>query len=132
MKIRDEIINTSYAFCIGKKLVQNGYKVGDEIWAAAYSLCRTKESNSTKCQPVKGILSDNRYGEPLNPGSDNICYFVPYGKKGKPSYSKCTHVESRQYATTEAEAIELYNDAIQATVNELLQLKTEVEKDFIR
>lgn len=132
MKITGNKLNSAVFNSIDKKLLDNGFKAGDEIYATAYSPNNSKEAKALKCLPTKGILSYTCYQD-IAPDKypDQIRYFIPYGKKGKLSYSKAVRVESRQYATTEAEAIEIYNDAVRVTAEMFEQLKNETLADII-
>lgn len=132
MKITGEKLNSTEFMTIVKKLHKSGFHAGDELYAAAYSPNDNKESKHLNCRPTKGILSCSKYAD-VQPDTypDTIKYFIPMGKNGKLSYSKVVRVESRQYATTEAEAIEIYNDAVQMTADMFERLKNETLNDLI-
>lgn len=111
------IIGTSY------RLREAGYKVGDEVWACEYEYNFGKESVELKCLPCKGILTQMSR-ESLKPSEkshkaviqagheDSIGYFVPYGKGGKPSWSKAVKLYSRHYARDEESCKALYEQRV--------------------
>lgn len=112
------------------KLVAS-FKAGDEIWACSYSL-----DDESKRKPMKGILSPCRYEkdyeEEKKKGSTYFNYFIPYKKDGSLSWKKAVKVYSLKYATTEDEAIEIYNDSIESHIaahkKEIAALRKELIK----
>lgn len=132
MKITGKILNGSSFVRIAKDLRDNGFHAGDEIYATAYGLNVSKETKALKCPPVLGVLSCTHYKSvPIDKNPDKIEYFIPYGKRGDLCYSKAVLVESRQYATTKAEAIEIYNDAVKMTADMFEKLKNDTLSDMI-
>jgi hypothetical protein len=107
----------------GREIKRNGFKTGDEIYAAAYRLNSTKTSNALKCLPVKGVFSCSKYEDVPVDDTPDIRYFIPYGKSGKLLFSKAVDVDSRQYATTYEEAVEVYNKAISNVAEKFEELK---------
>ena len=108
--------------------VSTYFAIGDEVWACAFHYSHNKESKSLHQKPVLGVLmagdtlySHNSkmermrsyYDKEPNPG-----YFVPFKKNSKElAWSKSVMLSSRCYASTEEEAIQLYNDLITEAID---------------
>lgn len=116
---------------MGYMLKAAGFKAGDELWATAYSLNSPKDTKALKCTPVKGVLSMSN--KMIELSDKDYCpeYFIPYGKNGKPVFSRAVNVASRVYATTQEEAVDLYNDAVTQIVNMFTSLRDEACADYI-
>lgn len=73
---------------------------GSVVWAYAFKETHTKDGMRLKQKPVKGRVTGRR--------------FIPFKKNSQTEYamSKAIAVDSRNYADTEAEAIEGYNELI--------------------
>ena len=87
------------------------------IWACAYETTSTKENMSLKCMPVKGIISDK--------------YFIPYKKNGGLKMSGRVKRESRSYADTYEECVEMYNFFVNKRMEQLQKLLEESAKDLL-
>lgn len=94
------------------------FKVGDEVWACAFEYDSYKEGRALFQVPVLGVFTNSRTGAKnkdklKNSSTARIKYFVPLKKDGiEPMYSKVVNLESRCYATTKEECIELYHELI--------------------
>lgn len=131
MKITGDILpNGDFRF-IRNEVRSKGFRPGDEVWALRYALTTTRKGERLlKNYPVRGIFASN---DRLwaNTGMTCIDYFVPYGPSGRLCYSKAVSVDYRQYATTKGEAIELYNENIQAVADTYRQKMLDVLKDKV-
>lgn len=117
------------------KLEKCGCKPGDEVWACAFSFTYDKESMRYSQRPVRGILACSNkevtHNALMAKGSDYTGYFVPYGAKGKLSWSKAVSCSARKFATTEQECIEMYNDSIRGIIDSLKKQEEELESELI-
>lgn len=87
-----------------------------EIWAYAYSVNTSKETNSLKCKPVLGKIINNKFYELKANGQ----------LKNKSVYSY-----SRKYADTYAEATFEYNKCIDKCIKKLEDLIEAYQKEKI-
>lgn len=124
-------LNKTRFYGMGYKLKDAGFKAGDELWATAYSLNNPKDTKALKCTPVKGVLSMSNKTIELSDKDHYPVYFIPYGKNGKPVFSRAVNVASRVYATTQKEAVELYNEAVTQIVNMFTSLRDAAYADHI-
>lgn len=112
-----------------------GCKPGDEVWACAFSFTYDKESMRYSQKPVRGILACSNkeavHNELMAKNSESIGYFVPYGVKGKLSWSKAVSSSAREFATTEQECIEMYNDSIRGIIDSLKKQVEDLEGEII-
>lgn len=127
------VISNSY------ELSKSNLKVGDTVWACAYKLGSDVESMRYIQRPIKGVLTTSKDKK----NNDNfmalgetdtgyIQYFVPYKKNGVDlSWSKAVSIYSRKIATTEEEAISLYNKLIDDYVEYFTEKIEEIKKDKI-
>lgn len=98
------------------------YQNKTPIWAVAYDIDNDTLNVRLRSLPTKGQIT--KYGY--------YSYkFTPFNKKGELRKSGEVHWDSRAYADTEEEAIELYNELVQDRINELLRMAKEAEADFI-
>lgn len=93
---------------------------GDEIWACAFEEAQNRTARKLAQKPVRGILT--HYNNELAHNSMDLSvwkpirYFVPYGKNGKPVWSRAVQVGSRLYADTEDECRMAYDSAVLSAV----------------
>lgn len=94
------------------------------IWAVAYSVNDTTEHNDLLCKPTLGEI--RQYGN-YRSGS-----FFPY-KKGTTEVRTTGGVnfQSRMYADTYEEAVELYNELVQKRIDNLFSMVIKAEADKI-
>lgn len=106
--------------------VDDNFKVGDSAWACAYSFATNKETRLLYQEPIKGEFVAGK-DEAQNTDllqryaakgvAPSIGYFVPYKKDGVSlAWSKKIDAQSRMYATTRDECVELYNDKIDSHI----------------
>lgn len=96
--------------------------VGKPIWAVAYDINNENLYPRLKKKPVLGEIFRARWG----------FLFVEYKKDGKTlRESGEVNFESRVYADTEKEAIEMYNTLVQDKINLLYKIIEDAEDDKI-
>lgn len=95
---------------------------GDKVWAYACELPRTNRGLKFSSKPVYGVLSNSKAEDNFNQGKKAM-YFIPF-KKGTeiPDWGKGVERMSRDYATTEQEAIEDYNRKVNEAINKLTEI----------
>ena len=112
----------------------SNFKSGDTVWACNYEYNpESQHDDATTQLPVKGILASSRrkdeHANTLANGSAYINYFIPLRSNGKPNWQKALPAYSLNYATTELECKELYNELIDANIEwhkaEVARLKKE-------
>lgn len=99
---------------------KTNFKVGDTIWACNYRATLDKEGLRYIQTPIQGIFSfansEKEHEKAIQQGKVGagcIKYFIPLKKNGtEPAWSKAVSIEAREYATTEEECKELYNELI--------------------
>lgn len=112
-------------------------KPGTKIWACAYDFDKSKTSHSLIQKPVYGMIRGYgwRYQDFLNVTEETSygTYFVPFKKNSKTELatSKEVRIESRVYADTYEECVELYNELVKERVEWFLRRASEVERDYI-
>jgi len=100
----------------------NSFNVGDILWGCAYAYNQCADSAADLIQtPIKGILSPCRHEKDHADAMANqtkfINYFIPMKKDGKtPSWQKAMKVYTLNYASTEVECCEMYNETIDANI----------------
>lgn len=82
-------------------------KHGDKVWACSYNYDRNRTEKRTVCKPVYGEIRKDGYCK----------YFVPYKKDGTLRTSGKVHAYSRDYADSEKECVDLYNQKIQDRID---------------
>lgn len=95
----------------------NVHKVGDEIWACAYTESNDKDGIVHYQEPIQGVLVStlNKRTKTLDSREGSIDFFVPYKKSSKElAWSKVVSASARLYADTREESIQQYNDRIQS------------------
>lgn len=117
-------------------LTDNGFSVGDTIWACAFKYTYSKDGMRFSQTPIHGMLTvgntEASHNARLGRGVTNPSHFVPFKKDGKSlSWSKAVEISSRKFATTEKECAKLYNEL----VNECISWHTieieELKKMFV-
>lgn len=113
------------------------FKAGDIVWGCAYGYKEQDGDGLAVTQlPTQGMLSPCRYEKEWENAKQNptqyISYFVPLKKDGKPSWKKAIPAYSLNYASTEDECKELYNEAVNANIEwhkkEISRLRKELIK----
>lgn len=96
--------------------------VNSPIWAVAYDINDDTEYRRLSCLPVYGEITGKGY---------SYCFY-PY-KKGTLDKRETGRVsfQSRMYADTYEEAVELYNELVQKRIDNLYRLIKDAEKDFL-
>ena len=101
-----------------------GYDIRDlpiesPLWGVAYDINDDTEYRRLSCLPVCGEITEKGY-------------FHPY-KKGTLDRKITGRVgfQSRMYADTYEEAVELYNELVQKRIDNLCRLIKDAEKDFL-
>lgn len=120
-------------YCLKRYDIKNG----DDMWACAYQVTYNKDGIRYVQKPVKGKLVSSKYQstyeEDIQKGLTDLKYikfFVPYKKNGIDlAWSKAVGIESRQYATTEEESREIYNEEIESYINMHKRMIEELEND---
>lgn len=87
------------------------------IWGCAYSTNNTEKTMALRKKPVKGIIKDSNFYE--------------LKKNGEPKKSGVVHMSARDYADTETECIELYNQKVQKQIDFLHKLADSCKEDLI-
>lgn len=100
------------------------------IWGFAYSINDDTEDKRLICLPVQGEISEN-----INRDYkiwSKYC-FIPY-KKGTNTKRKSGVVDfnSRMYADTYEEAVEMFNELVQQRINNLYQMAEKAKADMIK
>lgn len=95
-----------------------------DLYGFAYEINDDTKDCRLSCRPVLGTI--------IYEGG-KIYYFVPY-KKGTQELRKSGRVlfESRMYADTYNEAVEMYNELVQKRIEKLKEMIQEAEKDKIQ
>lgn len=104
---------------------QSKAPVGKPIWGLAYDINDDTERHDLKCEPVLGEIVNNglRY---------NSLRFVPYKKGTKVKRgSGSVRRDSRMYADTYEEAVEMYNDLVQRRIDNLQRMIESAKSDMI-
>lgn len=100
------------------------------IWGFAYSINDGTEDKRLICLPVQGEISENinRHYKIWS----KYC-FIPY-KKGTNTKRKSGVVDfnSRMYADTYEEAVEMFNELVQQRINNLYQMAEKAKADMIK
>jgi hypothetical protein len=114
------------------------FKAGDVVWGCSYAY-REKDGDGLAVTqlPVLGMLLPCRYEKEWEEAKKNnipyISYFVPLKKDGKtPSWKKAMPAYALNYASTEDECKEMYNDAVLSNIewhkSEISRLRKELIK----
>lgn len=90
------------------------------MWLA-YDINDDTERHDLRCEPVLGEIVDN-----------GLRYFVPYKKGTKVKRgSGSVRRDSRMYADTYEEAVEMYNDLVQRRIDNLRRMIESAKSDMI-
>jgi len=87
------------------------------IWACAYKESESNKSLILNCKPVRGEITEDEK-------------FIEYKSNGRLS-RKIVYADSRKYADTYEECVELYNSLVQERIDGLLNIISYAKKDFI-
>lgn len=96
----------------------NDLPIDKPIWAFAYTIKNDTAQRTYYSLPVCGEI--NEHG-----------VFRPYKKNGDLSGSKYYNFNSRSYADTYEEAVEMYNELVQKRIDRLKAAIEDAKKDFI-
>lgn len=98
------------------------------VWGFAYSINDDTEDKRLICLPVQGEIHENTDCHKWN----KYC-FSPY-KKGTNTKRKSGVVDfnSRMYADTYEEAVEMFNELVQQRIDNLYQMAEKAKTDMIR
>lgn len=110
--------------------VKDHFKVGDIVYACAYTPTYNKEGRHNYQKPIRGMLvldnSEERCEKRAKAGYDEPRYFVPFKKNGKDlAWSKAVTVYSRYFTDDENESKEYYNKLVR---EQLHWHQAEIEK----
>ena len=102
--------------------------INKPIYGFAYDVNNDTEHRRLNCLPVLGEIIHNKS---CNRWSNYV--FVPY-KKGTKQKCKSGIVDfnSRTYADTYEEAVEMFNELVQKRIDELNRMANEAIKDMIK
>ena len=103
-------------------------KLGNIVWACAFSLQDNKEGMHLFTKPVKGMMTlgnTEDYNDKLTKqvGYPRLSYFVPFKLRSNQSsyedlaWSKAVAISARKYASTEQEAVDRYNSMIESQIS---------------
>lgn len=107
------------------KNLADRWKPGDTVWGSAFAYNRTGNGLAAHQTPILGILAATQYEITRANGYSTIRYFVPLAADRKtPAWSRAVDILSRDIADTEQEAIEMYNEHVNARLK-VLQAMTE-------
>lgn len=101
------------------KEVQDGQKV----WACAYELNHSKESNALKCEPVYGVIT-------MSEKYRGCGWFTKLKANGE-SCKTIINFMSREYTDTREEAVKLYNELITKKISYMEELIDDMRRDMI-
>lgn len=106
----------------------NKLPLNKPVWGFAYDINDDTKHRRLSCFPVLGEISENDIKEKWS-----IYCFFPY-KKGTKQKRKSGAVDfnSRYYADTYEEAVEMYNELVQQRIDNLNRMVKEAEKDKIK
>lgn len=96
----------------------NDLPINKPIWAFAYTIKNDTAQRTYYSSPVCGEI--NEHG-----------VFHPYKKNGDLSGSKYYNFNSRSYADTYEEAVDMYNELVQKRIDRLKAAIEDAKKDFI-
>lgn len=130
MKYYHEI--KSHSFSDGTDFTyDSGYNIselpiGKPVYGFAYDVNDDTLQNRLRCLPVLGEI-DKRY-----PYYSDVYNFFPY-KKGTTERRNTgsVDVQSRMYADTYEEAVEMYNELVQKRIDNLYNMIKDTENDKI-
>lgn len=97
---------------------------GSTVWAYAFSENGLKDGMRLKQTPIKGRIVNR---------PDARSEFIPFKKGSNVAYarSKAVHIDSRNYADTEAEAAEGYNELVNKQIEWYKKKITALENERI-
>lgn len=110
--------------CTDSHLVNNHWKPGDVVWATSVrpSAQRGAKDNLALVKPQRGILAAGdaqvKHERFVAASEFARCtHFVPFAKSGsKLSWSKAVTIYARDFASTEREATEIYNEKLRIEI----------------
>ena len=103
--------------------------VGEPIYGFAYNVNDDTEQRRLSCKPVLGEIVST---ENIKCGLWSRYVFVPY-KSGTTEKRKSGYVDfdSRMYASTYVEAVEMYNELVQERIDNLYSMINSAKEDII-
>ena len=109
-----------YTDSLQKRKLEDGTK----IWACAYAFNNDKDTMGLKQEPIYGIIS--------RPKGSWRAFFVPFKKNSSGlATSKKVLIDSRDYADSYDECLEVYNERIQQKIRWFNQRIEEIKNDLI-
>lgn len=106
------------------EIKRNSLKLGDKVWACAYDYNYNRTEKALIQQPV--------YGEIVKlPNSTYRLGFAIMKKDGTPRTSGIVDLYSRNFAYTEKECVEIYNEKIKERIELLEDEIYKLNKDLI-
>ena len=110
-------------------------KTGTKLWACAYEFDNNKISMGLISKPVYGMTRGYGWNyEEVTEEDSYASFFVPFRKGSKTEFakSKAVQIDSRMYADTYEECVELFNSLVNEKVEWFLKRAEETKKDLIR
>lgn len=118
-------IHNEYNYDLGYNI--NDLPLNKPIYGFAYDINDDTRNKRLNCMPTLGEISENNIKRKWS----NYCFY-PY-KKGTKQRKKSDIVDfqSRHYADTYKEAVEMYNELVQKRIDNLKQMINKAENDKI-
>lgn len=109
-------------------------KPGTKLWACAYKFDNNKITMGLISKPVYGMARG--YGwdyEEVTEEESYASFFVPFKRNSEIEFakSKAVRIDSRMYADTYEECVELFNSLVNEKVEWFLKRAEETKKDLI-
>lgn len=110
-------------------------KPGTKLWACAYKFDNNKITMGLISKPVYGMLRGYAWDyEKITEEESYSSFFVPFKRNSETEFakSKAVQIDSRMYADTYEECVELFNSLVNEKVEWFLNRAEETKKDLIR
>ena len=110
-------------------------KPGAKLWACAYKFDNNKITMGLISKPVYGMLRGYAWDyEKITEEESYSSFFVPFKRNSETEFakSKAVQIDSRMYADTYEECVELFNSLVNEKVEWFLKRAEETKKDLIR
>lgn len=109
-------------------------KPGTKLWACAYKFDNNKITMGLISKPVYGMARG--YGwdyEEVTEEKSYSSFFVPFKRNSETEFakSKAVQIDSRMYADTYEECVELFNSLVNEKVKWFLKRAEDTKKDLI-
>lgn len=109
-------------------------KPGTKLWACAYRFDNNKITMGLISKPVYGMLRGYAWDyEEIAEEKSYSSFFVPFKRNSETEFakSKVVQIDSRMYADTYEECVELFNSLVNEKVEWFLKRAEETKKDLI-